>query len=167
MRKYTISSPVVLVFLVILQTTLLKKFDVFGAKPDFVLIVTIIFSNYFGTLKGELYGAAAGLVEDFLTLSPFGFNTFVRTLTGYLAGLTKGKIFLDPLITPVILVSLFTLIKALITYVLLVFFIPDNAGMVFHSSFPVLLIMNILLTPFVFFLLKVFKLIPEHESRTV
>ncbi len=168
MRKYSLSSPLVLVTLVILQTTILKNIEIFGAKPDFVLIVMVIFSNYFGTLRGELFGAAAGLVEDFLTLAPPGFNTFVRTLTGYLAGVTKGKIFLDPVITPVILVGFFNLFKAVIMYILLIIFIPRNAPMVFNTALLFQLIMNILLTPFVLLLLKVTKLIPaDYESRSI
>ncbi len=168
MRKYYLSSPLILVSLVILQTTLLKRIGVFGAKPDLVLITMVIFSNYFGTLRGELFGAAAGIVEDFLTLAPPGFNTVVRTLTGYLAGVTKDKIFLDPVVTPVILVGFFTLMKAVLMYILLVIFIPHNTSMVFNTAFLFQLLMNILLTPFVFLLLKVTRLIPaDYESRSI
>ncbi len=168
MKKYVLSSPVVLIFLVILQSTIFQKIDLFGAKPDLVLIVMVIFSNYFGTLKGELFGTAAGLVEDFLTLAPLGFNTFVRTVTGYFAGMTRGKIFLDPVITPVILVIFFTLFKAVVMYLLLILFLPRNADTVFTSAFLIQLVMNILVTPFMFFLLKITKLIPEdYESRAL
>ncbi|RKX88038.1 MAG: rod shape-determining protein MreD, partial [Spirochaetes bacterium] len=57
MKKYTITSPVLLVVIVILQTTVLKNLAFKGVKPDLVLIILVIFSNYFGQTKGELFGA--------------------------------------------------------------------------------------------------------------
>lgn len=164
MKKHTVTSPLILILLVILKTTVLRNIEFHGTKPDFVLIVMIIISNYFGTLKGELYGAAAGLVEDLLSVSPLGFNTFIRTFTGYLAGVTKGKIFLDPVITPVFLVAFFTIAKGTISFLLLLIFIPENARQVFNYAFLIKLVMNVLFTPFIFFLLKITKLIPEYEK---
>ncbi len=165
MRKYNLSSLLFLLGLIIFQSTLLNNMEVFDTKPDLVLIVIVIFSNYFGSLKGELFGAASGLVEDFLTLSPLGFNTFVRTLTGYLAGVTRGKIFLDPIVTPVILVIFFTLFRAVINYLLLIIFVPDSATMVFTSTFLIHIVINIILTPFILLFLRLTKLVPKHENK--
>ncbi len=164
MKKYTITSPVLLIVIVILQTTILKNFAFKGVKPDLVLIILVIFSNYFGKTRGELFGAAAGIVQDLLSLSPLGFNTILNTVSGYIAGSTKGKLFLDPLVTPVILVAVFTLLKEALSFLLLLIFIPDNIGQVFNQAFLIASGMNILLTPFIFYILKITKLIPEYES---
>ena len=164
MRKYTITSPLLLVAIVILQTTILKNLAFKGVKPDLVLIIIVIFSNYFGKTRGELFGAAAGIVQDLLSLSPLGFNTILNTVTGYIAGSTKGKLFLDPLVTPVILVAVFSLLKESISFLLLLIFIPENTGQVFNQAFLIGTGMNVLLTPFVFYILKITKLIPEYES---
>ncbi len=164
MRKYSIISPVLLILIVVLQTTVLRKVAFRDVKPDLVLIILVIFSNYFGKTRGELFGAASGLAQDILSLSPLGFNTFVNTLTGYLAGITKGKLFLDPVITPVILVAFFTLLKEAVVFMLFLLFMPENTGQVFTGAFLIKELINVLLTPFVFYILKVSKLIPEYES---
>jgi len=165
MKRYNLSSILFLLGIIIFQSTLLNKMEIFNTKPDLVLIVIVIFSNYFGSLKGELFGAASGLVEDFITLSPLGFNTFVRTLTGYLAGVTRGKIFLDPIVTPVILVIFFTLFRAVISYLLLIIFVSDSATMVFTSTYIIHIVMNIILTPFILLFLRLTKLVPKHENK--
>jgi len=165
MKRYNLSSLLFLLVLIIFQSTLLNKIELFDTKPDLVLIVIVIFSNYFGSLKGELFGAASGLVEDFITLSPLGFNTFVRTLTGYLAGVTREKIFLDPIVTPVILVIFFTLFRAVINYLLLIIFASDSATMVFTTTFIIHIVMNIILTPFILLFLRLTKLVPKHENK--
>ncbi len=164
MKKYSITSPILLITIVILQTTVLKNFAFKGVKPDLVLIILVIFSNYFGKTKGELIGAGAGIAQDLLSLSPLGFNTILNAITGYLAGSTKGKFFLDPLITPVVLVFVFTLLKETMSFLLLAVFIPENTNQVFNQSFLISLVMNMLITPFVFYFLKLTKLIPEYES---
>ena len=164
MKKYSITSPILLIAIVILQTTVLKNLAFKGVKPDLVLIILVIFSNYFGTVRGELIGAGTGIIQDLLSLSPLGFNVILNSVTGYLSGLTKGKIFLDPLITPVVLVSVFTLLKETVSFLLLAVFIPDNTGQVFNQSFLISEVMNLLITPFVFYLLKITKLIPEYET---
>ncbi len=164
MKKYSVTSPVLLVLIVVLQTTVLRKAAFRDVKPDLVLIILVIFSNYFGKTRGELLGAASGLAQDILSLSPLGFNTFVNTLTGYLAGITKGKLFLDPVITPVILVAFFTLLKEAVVFMLFLLFMPENTGQVFTGAFLIKELINVLLTPFVFYILKVSKLIPEYES---
>lgn len=164
-KRYNLSSILVLLGVIIFQSTLLNKMEIFDTKPDLVLIVIVIFSNCFGSLKGELFGAASGLVEDFITLSPLGFNTFVRTLTGYLAGVTRGKIFLDPIVTPVILVIVFTIFRAVTSYLLLIIFEFDSSSMVFTSTFIIHIIMNIIFTPFILLFLKLTKLVPTHENK--
>ncbi len=164
MKKYTITSPVLLVVIVILQTTVLKNLAFKGVKPDLVLIILVIFSNYFGQTKGELFGAGAGIVQDILSLSPLGFNTILNTVSGYFAGTTKGKLFLDPLVAPVILVAVFGLFKEILAFILLLIFMSENTGQVFNQAFLIRSGMNILFTPFVFYLLKITRLLPEYDS---
>ncbi len=50
--------------------------------PDFMLLLTIIFSISRGSFKGELFGFGMGLLLDLMSGALFGLNAFVFTLVG-------------------------------------------------------------------------------------
>jgi len=154
----------VLIFVVfitiILKTTVLSNFAFKGIKPDIILIMIIIISNFAGSFTGEIVGFSSGILEDLLSMSPLGFNAFINTFVGYVSGITVGKIFLHPLIITLFQVLIGTLIKSLLSFLLLFIFVNGKADSVYHLSFILELLFNIFITPFIFFLLKILKLLP-------
>ncbi len=160
-------SILILFITVILQSTVINQLTIIGVKPDLVLVLLILTSNYSGKTKGELMGFSAGLAEDFLSLSPFGFNALIKTVIGYLAGSTQGKIFLDPLLVPAFFIVAGTLIKAFLGFILLAFFFPEKLDMIFSINLLVETGMNILVTPFLYFFLKLIKILPQSGSSRI
>ncbi len=157
----------VLFLTVVLQSTLLNSITLIGVKPDLVLVLVILTSNYSGKIKGEIMGFSAGLAEDFLSLSPFGFNALIKTVVGYLGGATEGKIFLDPLVVPAVFVLIGTIIKAFLGFILLAFFYPEKTDIIFSVNLLVEMGMNILVTPFLYFFLKLIKIIPQSGNPRI
>jgi len=145
---------------IVLKTTVLSDFAFKGIKPDIILIMIIIISNFSGSYTGEIVGFSTGILEDLLSMSPLGFNAFINTFIGYLSGITVGKIFLHPLIITVFQVIIGTLIKSLLTFLLLLIFVNGKADSVYTLSFIFELLFNIIITPVIFFLLKTLKLLP-------
>jgi rod shape-determining protein MreD len=72
----------------ILQTNILQLFSMAGMFPipDFSFIVLVYFAFTQGAMSGQLMGFASGILLDCLSLSPFGFNAFVRTACGHSIG---------------------------------------------------------------------------------
>jgi rod shape-determining protein MreD len=166
-RRHDVIGIIIIFFIIILQTTLLNNLSVLGAKPDYILIAIILFSNYKGSIHGDLLGFSTGLAEDFLSLSPLGFSALRNTVLGYLSGLTAGKIFLDSVIAPAIFVFIGTIIKSVLSIILLAFFMPEKMSAVYSMTFVVELGLNILITPFIYLFFKLLKVLPSSSNKRI
>jgi rod shape-determining protein MreD len=158
MTKNIIWTTAFIVVAGILQSTLLSPLAVyFYAKPDIALDI-LVFSAYLnGMMTGQISGFFSGLLLDFLSNAPLGLNLFVRTVIGALTGLLRGAFFLDKIILPAALCAGATLLKA--GLLLLLNFLFAGAVPDYSFNTPVLwveLVMNTVLAPVIFALLKIF-----------
>lgn len=143
---------------VIVQSTLLTRISVFGVTPDLALILIVFFSNRTGSMKGQISGFAAGIIEDIISLAPIGFHAFIKTVSGFLFGLTRGKLFLDPVFMPLVLTAGATLLKYLLAALLGVLFVsPGLLEPVFNAKMGIEIGLNAVISPFLFGFLKLFK----------
>lgn len=77
----------VLVVALILQTTVVPDFRVFGACPDLMLLCTVCAALVGGPELGATVGFAAGLMADlFLTTTPLGLTALAFSVVGYSVG---------------------------------------------------------------------------------
>lgn len=144
--------------LIVLQSNVLHFVAIAGAIPDLALILLVFVANKNGPMLGQLTGFASGLVYDFLSLAPLGFHSLTRTVVGALYGKSRGNIFVDPILVPMLLVVVATLVKGILGALLsAVFLLDDVAGRVFSVSFLVEIGLNAFFAPFVFGLLKLIK----------
>ncbi len=151
--------------LVVLQTVAFPSGLVRGATPDLALILLCFSANHHGSYRGELSGFATGVVLDALSLAPLGFHAFIRTVIGYVSGVFRGKIFIDPILVPVLIIAAATLLKAVMGYGLASVFAPDVAPTVFSGRFGIEIGLNALVAPFFFALLKSLHLIRTGRER--
>jgi rod shape-determining protein MreD len=167
LKAFLLSTGMIAVA-VVLQSTLLHWVAIRGVIPDLGLIILVFVAIRRGSMTAQLSGFATGVVQDFLSLSPLGFHAFIRTLVGFLYGLTVGSIFVDPILMPVILTIIATLIKGLVSSVLVSFLsIPAQGFGVFTGPLWIEMGYNAVLAPFLFALLglvKVFK--PQNKEWT-
>ena len=151
---------------VVLQSTLLHWVAIRGVIPDLGLIILVFVAIRRGSMTAQLSGFATGVVEDFLSLSPLGFHAFIRTLVGFLYGLTVGSIFVDPILMPVILTIIATLFKALISSVLVSFLsIPAEGFSVFTGPLWIEMGYNAVLAPVLFALLGLLKVLKPQKKE--
>ena len=151
---------------VVLQSTLLHWVAIRGVIPDLGLIVLVFVAVRRGSMTAQLSGFAAGMIEDFLSLSPLGFHAFIRTVVGFLYGLTVGSIFVDPILMPVVLTIIATLVKAFISSVLVTFLaIPAEGFSVFTGPLWIEMGYNAVLAPFLFALLGLLKVLKPQNKE--
>jgi rod shape-determining protein MreD len=155
----------VMIGLAVLQSTLFRYGVVAGVTPDMVMLVLIHTANHHGSFKGQVSGFVAGLVQDLISLAPLGYNAFVRTVIGFLYGLFRGKLFVDPIFAPIVMAAIATILKALMSFVLFSMFAPDHAGTAFAARFAVELGLNCVLSPFVYAILRAVGMIRTATSR--
>lgn len=167
LKAFLLSSGLIAVA-VVLQSTLLHWVAVRGVIPDLGLIVLVFVAIRRGSMTAQLSGFASGVVEDVLSLSPLGFHAFIRTVVGFLYGLTEGSIFVDPILMPVILIIIATLFKALISSLLVAFLsIPAVGFGVFAGPLWIELGYNAVLAPFLFGLLGLLKSLKPRDKERI
>jgi rod shape-determining protein MreD len=153
---YLVSVLTVSVF-VLLQSTVLHVIAINGVIPDLSLIAIVYLANKNGRTFGETLGFAAGIVEDLLSLAPLGFHAFLKTTIGFLFGYTRGVVFLDSVLMPVLLTTIATIIKLLLVSILGIFIqLPSLAHAFFSTQTLIEIGYTLLLSPFIFAFLGLF-----------
>jgi len=154
---------IITLVLIILQTTLFRHFQVKSVAPDLLLIFMIFSAHTRGSFQGQIMGFSSGIVEDLLSLSPLGFNSLIRLILSFLFGLTKGKIFLDPLVIPILFIIVGTAMKELLAFSLSLIFLEEKLP-VFDLFFLIELGLNTVLAPFVYNLFKKVRVFTEYNK---
>lgn len=124
-RRNLIFQGIILIVLVIVESTLLSQIQFYGFTLKLSFVLFLFMSLGQGAFKAEIMGFAYGLVLDFLSLSPLGLNCFVHTFLGWLVGKLKGKFSMDPVFLPILFSAVATLLRYGLSILLLVIFVPD------------------------------------------
>ncbi len=80
----------VVLSLVVLQTTVFPDLRVFGAVPDLLLVATIAVGYERGAEAGAVFGFVGGLAIDCFLSSPFGVSALAFSLVGYGVGVFQS-----------------------------------------------------------------------------
>lgn len=80
----------VVITLVVLQTSVFTHLRIFGAVPDLSLVAAVAVAYEEGPMSGALFGFAAGLATDLFLSTPLGLSALAFALTGYGVGLFQS-----------------------------------------------------------------------------
>lgn len=92
-----------IVTLVILQTTVFPHLRVFGAIPDLCLVATVAFAFEEGPQAGAIFGFVSGLVVDLFLASPLGLSALANSVTGYSIGVFQAGFVRESRTMPMVL----------------------------------------------------------------
>jgi rod shape-determining protein MreD len=167
MAKNVIWATVFSIVAGILQSTVLSRLAVNHAVPDIALGILVFTAYRNGAMTGQLSGFCSGIFLDFLSAAPLGFNAFIRTLIGALAGRINSALFLDNFFLPMVLCAGATALKALLYFILNLLFsgaVPAYA--LFESALWIELMLNTVTAPALFGFLKLFDtlLVGKREA---
>ena len=166
MFKSFLCSFLILLCSVIVETSILSNISFLPAVPDLVLICVLYFSFLKGKNHGQVSGFLSGLLLDFLSGSPLGFNCLYRTVIGYLSGVFRRTINSSGFIVPSVIGLLATILKVFLIWLISLFFKSIKIYNIFTFSFLFELVMNVLLTPLMFKFLNSFRRILNiHEEE--
>lgn len=148
----------ILLILLVVQSTILSRIALESVKPDLVLLAVIYLANKNGKMAGQTYGFISGLIEDFLSVSPLGFNGFLNTLVGFLYGLTSETFFIDQVIIPMLMGGVATILKGLgVSFLSGLFNLENLHFNLFSIPFLIEIGYNMVVAPFLFALLGLIK----------
>lgn len=103
-----------------LQSTVIPALSIGGVRPDLVLVVVVSAALSSGKETGVVCGVFGGLLQDLLSVGPFGYNTLTKMLLGLLIGLYERKINQGSLLLPLLAVAASTVGAAIIAAVFLI-----------------------------------------------
>jgi len=150
----------------ILQSTIVGRPILLGARPDLVLLLVVTYSVVRGVGEGLLGGIIGGFMVDMLSAVPFGTATLGMGLIGLLTGLGDANVYRANFMIPLVAVFLATvfyhsfLMLALQADGRTVEWISTLALQTIPGAF-----MNALLTPLAFYLVRRFAYPGEDEER--
>ena len=81
-----------LVFLVVLQTSLMPHLRVAGVVPDLGLVAAVALAVRFGPELGATFGFAAGLATDLFLQTPLGLSAFAFGFTAFVVGILQSRL---------------------------------------------------------------------------
>lgn len=138
----------------VVQTNLLHAVEILSVRPDLLLILVTFIANKNGPGVGQSAGAVSGVLQDLLSLAPLGFYTLVNTVIGFVYGFSKGNVFLDGIVFPMLIVALATLLKGVMfVLVAFIFGIDGVVSSVFSGTFVIEILYNALLAPLLYAIL--------------
>lgn len=167
-KSFTVSSTIILCLLMI-ETAILSNISALPVVPDLLLLSTIYFSLVNGRTYGQLSGFASGLLLDFVSGVPLGFNCLYRTIIGYAAGFFCGTLDFTGVFIPCVMGASGTIVKFFLIYIISLFFpAVTMAHGIISIYFLFEFVINIILAPIMFKLFGAFeKLILIHSSDLI
>ncbi|MBI9099872.1 MAG: rod shape-determining protein MreD [Spirochaetaceae bacterium] len=151
MIRKAITSTFILIFCLILQSTLLRYISFLEVIPNLYLIYLVYTSISNGGLHGTVCGFVSGFIEDAISISPLGFHALIKTIIASIYSSFKGLIILDRVVMPMIFILLATVLnRILASSIISLFSLSVPLHSIFSKFFLIEIGYNIILTPVVF-----------------
>jgi len=89
--KSRIILSLLLVLVIVLQTTIIPSMDIFGASLNLPMLFVVLISLFRGSASAYGWGLAIGLLLDLLAGKYIGLNMLSLLLCGFFSGMFFGK----------------------------------------------------------------------------
>lgn len=103
-----------LVFVALIQATILPRINLFPVSPDFVLVFLFVWSASRGVRESLFWVFFAGILLDVLALDPFGANALSLAVVVLLAGLARQRVLHANILIPIALVAVATVVHGVV-----------------------------------------------------
>jgi rod shape-determining protein MreD len=81
-----IRSTIIILGLLLLQTTFIPFISLGGYLPDLLLLYLIYFALQRGQIEATISGFIIGILQDIVTIKFFGLAALAKTIAGFVAG---------------------------------------------------------------------------------
>ena len=166
MRK-ALTIVYLLLFILIIfvfQMFIIDERELFGVKPNLILISVIVVSLWFGLYTGSIYSVIIGVITDMLFGNNIGLFTIGYAITGVIIGFFNYNYRKENKIALLYLTFIATAIFELIEYIIY-FVITKEYTSILYFVYQIILtsILNIVIVYVVYSLL--YKIISFFEDR--
>lgn len=108
----------IIILCLVVQTVCGNILTIFEIKPDFLLVIIIIFAFRHSSFESGTIGFIAGILQDSLSDITFGTNGLTKLIIGLMASTIK-KVYAENLISILLSIFVFTLVHSLLVFALL------------------------------------------------
>jgi rod shape-determining protein MreD len=112
--RRALSWTALIVTALLLQSVVFARFQLAGAKPELIYLLTVVLAYLEGPSSGAIVGFAGGMAQDFLLNQPKGITALTLTLLGYAVGLSRQYVTSHSPLLPVFLVGLATAVGVVV-----------------------------------------------------
>lgn len=102
----------------LLQSTVLVHFRLFGVQPDLMLTLAVLLALLRGSEKGMLAGLFAGLLKDMVSGGIIGLDAIPMMVVGGLTGAMECRVFKDNPLVPVVVVFCATVLEGILRFLI-------------------------------------------------
>lgn len=153
---------IILIF--IFQMFIIDQREIFGVKPNLILISVIVVSIWFGLYTGSIYGFIIGIITDILFGNAMSLFTISYSITGALLGFFNYNYRKENKVALLYVTCIATAIFEFIQYVVY-FIITKEYTSILYFIYQVLLtsVLNIIIVYIIYSLL--YKIVSFFENR--
>jgi rod shape-determining protein MreD len=144
-----LALAVVLVVAVLIQSTVLARLRLAGARPDLLVLAVVSVAVATDPTTGAVFGFVAGLVSDLLFDLPVGVSALVYTAVGFAVGTVRVYVTSHRPLVHLVLAGVASLASVWCCGLLLRVFDLSSWATVTRAG-PLVALYNLLLTPFIY-----------------
>jgi rod shape-determining protein MreD len=115
MRKF--SLWILVLVLLILQVTLFRKIEIWGVRPDAIIVLLVYVALAFGPVVGAVFGFFLCLAEYSVLSSALASLPLAGTLVGYLVGRYGPKIMYESYLVQLVIIFVSVIIFDVINFI--------------------------------------------------
>lgn len=151
---------------IVLQSTILPYFNIFGIVPNTALVIVVTISLLRGKYYGSFFGLCTGVVQDILFGYAIGVNGLIYFLMGYMIGTIQKNLDTENKVIPVMCSALSTIFYNF-SYFLLMFFLSRNIPIpiMLKNVFSLEILYNSILSIFIYKLFSRFFVVPSLKFK--
>jgi rod shape-determining protein MreD len=109
----------ILLLSMVLDVAIFPSLAFLGVAPDMLLCITVSFALLEGSFNGAMMGLCGGLLIDLVCGGSLGFYALQYLIVGYVAGLPRGRFYVDKFLLPSLFAAIFYGIKSVLLLLLL------------------------------------------------
>jgi len=120
-KKKLLIYSLVLYVVLILQSTVVNYFEIFGVKPNIVLVFIICVAMIRGGNEAAIVGLVAGLLQDILSAKTLGGYAFLGFLVGAILGGYNKRFYRENIFMSVVFTFITTIVYESLTLISVIF----------------------------------------------
>lgn len=123
---FFILFSLMIVSVIIIQTSFVHSLSVYGIYPDLILILTLYFAFKSEENKGVVIGASLGLLQDILSSGLLGLNFFTKGLIAFFIKDVRNNIAIDYPVSQITIIFSSAFLEGILTLIILKIFFPHE-----------------------------------------